>query len=267
MIPFFLERAILNGWADFQTISHAFSSFGTLPIPNNSTVIITHIKWFPFINPIVLKDENENVITKWKDLFRYNEYQLNIDGKKSNNNLQFRNAFEFKITDLNYSFNLQDPVDENVFNKQFLFLQAPPIQQDVYFVCEEYIKLSLTRNCYIDPINTVYNLLQPIANIKDSPVGLKDVNLLLRAEMISPIPNNNTQYYFPATPKLDGFDLADGRKKNSYTHDIDKDYSQITDLDSATHFFASQYPFATSPLVEFGIVTINNNHFDKIKNQ
>lgn len=267
MIPTFLERAILNGWADYQTISHAFSTFGNLPIPNNQTVIITHIKWFPFLNPIKLLDDNGTDITTWQDLFRYNEYQLRIDGKKSNNYLQFRNEFDYKFTDPTISINLRDRINEGIFLKEFLPIQKAPIQQDVYFVCEEYIKLTLTRNCYISGIVNQFGLLQPVANVEPSVVGVKDVNLTLRAEMHSPIPNNNTQYYFPATPKNDGFDLVDGRKKNSYTQDIDNLYSGISNIDFASEPFISNYPYQTTPLVEFGMVTINNNHWDKIKNQ
>ena len=355
MIPRLLEKAILNGWAEFRTISHAFSSFGNLPIPNNSTVIITSIKWYPFINPIIKRASDGSITTTWRDLFRYNEYQLKIDGKKSKNFLQYRNEFDFKsfgingggngvfnfdtsgilnglsngtengsvtgttnqngnatviengtppppftatIANQNFDNNLVTinavtntiNLNENsnslgafTFNGtgltvnlddiinfeseeflNFLPIQKAPIIQDVYFVCEEFIKLTVTRNCFVNNVNTIMGLLQPVANENPAPDGLKDSNVLLRAELNSPTPN--TEYYWPGLIKNDGNNLVTPRKVENYIQDIDKDFSIISDIATINADLPAKFPYQTTPLIEFGIITINNKYWENIKN-
>ena len=69
-----LEKAILNGWAKFEINNFAFSNFGRIQIPKGSTVIITHIKWYPFFNPIEIKPE-----MRYKELFKYLDGEWTLD--------------------------------------------------------------------------------------------------------------------------------------------------------------------------------------------
>ena len=355
MIPNKLENAILNGWADYKTVSAAFSSFATLPIPDNSTVIITSIKWYPFINPIIKRASDGSIVTTWRDLFRYNEYQLKIDGKKSKNFLQYRNEFDFKSFGINgggngvFNFDTSGilsglsngtengsvtgttnqngnatviesgtpppPFTANIANQNFdnnlvtinavtntinlnensnslgnftfngtgitvnlddvinleseeflnfLPLQKAPIIQDVYFTCEEFIKLTVTRNAYINTIQTVYGALLNTATENAPPDGLQGVNVLLRDFMQSP--SGDYQFYYPATVKFDGNNANDPQSVEQYKQLIDPDFSIISDMQTVTNDLVARFPYQTLPLIEFGMVTINNTYWEKIKN-
>jgi len=150
MITPILEKAILNGWAKFQIHNHSFSNFGRIIIPKNSTVIITHVLWYPFFNP---KKVGLREIT-YKDLFKYNQYQLKIDGKKSTNYLIYNNGNEFQRMTMGAAANidLTQVIDESVLRRFWLYLQKNPIHTDTFFICEEYIKLTVTKNVFIDKI-------------------------------------------------------------------------------------------------------------------
>jgi hypothetical protein len=290
MIPAHLERAILHGFADFRTISHAFSTFGTIDIPNNATVVITQIKWYPFLNPIKKFQADGSSATTWRDLFKYIEYQLKIDGKKSKNYLQYKNEFTwqwfgsadrgtfngifdpltgaFNGSFVGVDFQLDDIINyQSEIWKNFLPIMHAPIIQDVYFVCEEYIKLTVTRNVFVEQVNTIYGLLQPPANEPPTPNGVQNVNLLQRAEMISP--GGQTQFYWPAGIDDNGNDINTPRKLENYTQDIDPAFSSISDMQTSPMIFElpARFPYHSLPLVEISLVTINNNYFDKIKNQ
>ena len=255
-----LEKAILNGWASFQTVSMAFSEFGAIPIPDNTTVIITSLKWYPFLNPVPPTDAFIN----WKDFFRYNEYQLKIDGKISKNYLQFRNEFKFKwFSDTPLNLDLNDPVDYGLISSAMIPIQSPPIIQDVFFPCNEFIKLTITRNCFIDTINNITGNPQSVANEQDAPNGLNNSNVVLRSEMISP--SLQKQYLFPATIKFDGNDINNGRKVEGYTQDIDPKFSLLSGFGDGDGDSFTRWTYQTTPLVELGLVTIQNTQFDKIK--
>lgn len=264
MIPVALEKAILNGWADYRKISHAFGTFSEFKIPKNSTVIITDIKWFPFIN--LLRDAANKNLLKWRDLFKFSEYQLKIDGKKSTNYLHYRNQWQYKFTDLpigTTGFNLDDFVDWNNVNKYFLPIQADPIIQDVYFVCEDYIKTTVSRNVFTANTITTFTTLQPEANEQPTPNGIQNMNVLNRVFMDSP--SAQRMAYTP--PNKNNIAVLTGfRNTETYKQDFDPVFSRIQDPSFAELSATINFIYNTTPLVEFGVVTINNTNFDKIKN-
>lgn len=347
-----LETAILNGWATYSKVSHALGMFGSIVVPDGSMFVIVDLKWFPFLDPIKIIQAGpggEN-ITTWRDLFRYNEYQLRIESKISTNYLQFRNEFDYKFfgealsseitaiteetnesesvydevgtidgistvdetgtftgtqnivtgafsgTSTNQgtivhnqdttnhgtsssngsslgsivgnisgtAINLDDLIDYNLLKNHFLPLQKSPIQQDVYFVCEKFIKLTISRNCFISNINSPFAPLNSIANENPTPNGVQNVSVVLRADLTSPTPQ--TQYYFPPNIPNSGVDVANTRKTEGYKQDLDPTYSRLSNPDSALASINSDFPYQTTPLVEFGIVTINKQYFDQIMN-
>lgn len=253
-----LEKLILSGKATFKIFNHALSSFGTIPIPQNNIVIITHIKWYPFINPFTPGDKIYNY--SWKQLFSFNEYQLKIDAKKSLNHLVFRNPQNFILSNLSKINNFDDLIDSNTFN-QIIWEQAPPINTDVFIICEEFVKLSITRNSFNNTIKTTFNILNDKANEKLPPSGLKNVPLLLNASMSSMFGNNFE--YIPG-----GYINANQNGPNqsqSYTH-----YQQPYNFDDSiiNDFSANQNYniYRQYPLIEFGIVTISSDEFNKLQN-
>lgn len=249
-----LERAILQGWATFNIHNHAFSNFGRINIPNNATVIITHVKWYPFLNPITVR---ENRLT-WRDLFKYNEYQLKIDGKKSTNFLQYRNSQDYKFTD-GTTINLDDIIGE-AGAKNFLYLQKLPIHTDVYFICEEYIKLTITRNAFIDRLTDNTAALNTQTDEQPPQKGLQGIKLLLSEKMQSPsgltmdyVMGNYNDSNLTAAP-------SNNTHEANYVQDIDDPYSIFLPPSK------TKFPYSANPLIEIGYVTINNNNFNKLKN-
>lgn len=252
-----LENAILQGWATFRIINHAFANFSKIEIPNNATVIITHVKWYPFLNPIN-KGGNPKGFT-YRQLFEYNEHTLKIDGKKSTNFLVFRNEFDYKWTKQGIDFSLDEEINLDTLKSFFLPLQKRPIHTDVYFICEEYIKLTATRNAFIDKLNTNYGILNPRMAEQPPQVGMQGVTTLLNVEMNSL--GGRQQQYVPPTYKGASMTTPPTPQTiESYMQGIDPDFSTYDTLDFLN------FPYHTQPLIEIGMVVVNNNNFNKLKN-
>ncbi|RTK97623.1 MAG: hypothetical protein EKK64_01040 [Neisseriaceae bacterium] len=252
-----LENAILQGWATFRIVNHAFANFSKIDIPNNATVIITHVKWYPFLNPI--GKNGDLITTTYREFFQYSEHTLKIDGKKSTNFLVFRNEFEFLWTQSGINFNLDDTIDLNTLNSFFLPLQKRPIHTDVYFICEEYIKLTATRNAFIDKLIPNYGVLNPRMAEQPPQVGMQGVTTLLNVEMNSK--GLKKQEYVPPTYKGATMTVPPTAQTiESYMQGIDIDYSTYNTLDKI------KFPYHTQPLIEIGLVVVNNNNFNKLKN-
>lgn len=253
-----LEKAILAGWADFKTFNHAFGSFGSVTIPKDNMVIITHVKWNHFFNTYQTESFER---TSLQDLYQYSEYQLKIDGFKSKNFLIFKNRIDFKILDPTLKVDVTAPISSYIDTfKKYFFPQHPqPIIQDVFFVCEDYIKLTITRNEYINGVTTDYTTLNPKVHEKDLPTGVANVNVLKNAEMLS-IGGSKMTYSPPNKVNASPSSFNNPQTMETYSQPYDKD-SFMRDIKGN-----SKIQYFTNPLVELGIVTFNKNYFDRIMN-
>ena len=196
-------------------------------------------------------------------LFRYSEYTLKIDGKKSLNYLIFKNRIDFKVLDPTLVIDVQAQINTYVDKlKKYVFPQHPqPIQEDVFFVCENYINLSVTRNEYINDITTDFSTLNPKANQPIIPQGLGNLSVLktLKGNSINGLKYN---YQPPNKVNAEPLTLAvENQTMQSYTQPLDKG-SVFSDPKGNSDYIYFQYP-----LVELGYVIFNNNDFDKIMNQ
>lgn len=260
MISQLLERAILRGKATYSKYTHAHGMYGNLLIPEGKVVIIVDIKWHQFINPY----KNLGTTTT-ADFFKFNEYQMKIDGFKSKNFLTYRNYFDTTgVTVAQGAIPGSDPVSTYIGNAGFNLKPMPPIIQDVYFICEKFIKITISRNAFFNALVSTYGNLNPVASQENAPNGVGNVNVLRRLQMASATPN--TMFYTPPGNTDAGLALpAGGRNAESYTQDIDATNSQIYPPDTGYNATLAQ-PTLTQPLVEFGIVTINSNDFDQLMN-
>ncbi len=156
-----LEKAILSGWATYQKYNHAFGSFGSVAIPKGHLAIIVDVKWNHFFNSFQFENEG---LTTLKELLRYSEYTLKLDCKKSKNYLIFKNQIKFMITNPTVSIDLDGTLASQADNiKKFFFPQHPqPIQQDVFFVCEEYILYCVEYNDVIFYYEKLYTFYRPL---------------------------------------------------------------------------------------------------------
>ena len=255
-----IEKAILSGWATYQKVNHAFGSFGSVTIPKGHTVIILDVKWNHFFNTFRSRNPLDTTL---KDLLKYSEYTLKIDGKKSCNYLIFKNRMDFKVLKPDLTISINTSFMDLGESLQFIFPQHPqPIQQDVFFVCENYINLSVTRNEFINDNNSDYTTLNPKANQHATPSGLGnlDVTKNLNSKSIS---GANKYIYQPpnkvnAEPNTVG---TEPQTMQSYTQPLDKN-SGMSKLDANSNLIYFNYP-----LIEIGYVIFNNNDFDKIMNQ
>lgn len=254
-----IEKAILSGWATYQKVNHAFSSFGGVVIPKGKIAIILDVKWNHFFNPYKREFRSASL----QDIYKYSEYQLKIDGNKSTNFLIFKNRIDFKVTDPNLVIDVTKPIGDYIdtFAKYFFPQHPQPIQQDVFFVCEDYINLTISRNQFINNIATDFAPLNPVSNQKPIPYGIGQQNTLTnqQSESIGGVkwvysPPNNAN---AAPNSFAGNDL----QTQSYTQPYDKEsFMQDTKGNENILYFSF-------PLVELGIVIMNSNDFDRIANQ
>lgn len=253
-----IEKAILAGWCTYQKVNHAFSTFGSVTIPKGHTVIILDVKWNHFFNP---SKERQNDTTL-KDLMKYSEYTLKIDGKKSKNFLIFKNRIDFKVLKPDLSININTSFKDLGESLNFIFPQHPqPIQQDVFFVCENYINLTITRNEYINDISTDYTTLNPLANETPIPTGVSNLRLL-KNFLAKSIAGLKFMYRPPSNQNANPNTLGtEPQTMQSYTQPIGTNSGMSNpEENSATIYF-------NYPLVELGYIIFNNNDFDKIMNQ
>jgi hypothetical protein len=257
MITPLLERAIMSGKAVYSKYTHAMGMYGSLKIPEGKIVIILDIKWHSFINPY----KNVGTITV-KEFFKYNEYQLKIDGFKSHNFMTFRNRITKEDLLLG---GVQDTDLISTINGLFYTLSpGEPIQQDVYFICEKYIRITISRNAFFNALNSTYSTLNAVAAEQNVPNGVGNVPVLNRLQMASATPA--TMFYTPPGNTNAGLTIpAGGRNAETYTQDLDATNSQIYPPDTGFNATLGT-PTLTQPLVEFGIVTINSNEFNNLMN-
>jgi hypothetical protein len=258
-----IEKAILSGWATYRKINHAFSSFGSIAIPKGHTAIILDISWHHFID-VSPKPEFSPWLETLENLQKYSEYQLKIDGKKSLNYLEYRNIFKFVITNPRLAIDITEPFSayELILNKYILPIHSQPIQKDVFFVCENYINLSITKNVYINNVNDNYTQLNPKANQPPTPNGLGNLPVTTAANFFDPL--------------AEGYQLIPTLRENTggpyvapigdqiienYNHPI----SKVGNL--STIVGNQPFLYNKTPLIELGIVIFNSNDFDKIANQ
>lgn len=257
MITPLLEKAIAEGKATYSKFTHAFGTWGGLKVPDGKTIIITDVKFTPFINPYA----NSPGIT-FQDFLNYNEYQLRIDGKKSKNFMIYRNHISFIKTSDAVNFLMTDTLGSVIATGAVHFVPPPPVIQDVFFICEEYIKIAITRNGFRDNLGTIPGLLAPVAAEQNKPNGLGDVPVQLRISMSS---GAQTMNYTPPTNRFGGQPMpASGRNSETYA----QDYSDTSVLASpgAGYTTTIARPYLIFPLIEFGLVTINSNEFTKLMN-
>lgn len=259
MIPYHLERAIMNGVATYSKHTHAMGMYGNFTIPQGKLVIIIDIKWHNFINPY------KNAAMLMKEWLKFNEYQMKIDGKKSVNYMTYRNNFSYYSNLLN---SVQpDSQIATAFVNGF-FTPNPPVIQDVYFVCEEFIKITISRNVYLDSFTSNYGVPSQKAAQEKAPNGVQNVPVLKRVEMKSSAPLS-MHYTPPGNIDAGLTNPTGGRNYESYAQDLDPDtvgfLSQIYPPETGFNAVVNQ-PTLTQPLVEFGVVTINSNEFDKLAN-
>lgn len=259
MITPLLEKAILSGKAKFQIHNHAQSNWGRILIPRNSTVIITHIKWYPFYN---FKWYEFGPALTWREFFKFNEYQLKVDGKKSINYFVYRNSYDFKWMMFNNpefpGIDLNSTFNQEIANQYMLPLQAHPIHTDVFLICEEYVKLTLTNNVF----NSSFAFqapLNPSAAQQPPPSGLEGVAIQLRNDMSSP--TGQLQKYVNGSNE-DAYIVTPTNRTHTanYIQDIDANFSTFVPMNDLAS------PYQQSPLVEFGYVTINTNDFNNLQN-
>lgn len=262
MITNRIEKAILSGWATYQKVAHSFSSFGSITIPKDHTVIILDITWNHFWNSYKIGKEGQTTLA---DLFRLSEYQLKIDGKKSKNFLIFKNKINLQILDSTISIDVNTPIQQLIAEDKLKYIlpnHSNPIQKDVFFVCEEYINLTVTRNSYVRNIATDYAPLNPSANQNVEPSGIGGVSVVknLQADAIGGLKN----YLYRPPNKQNSEPNSFGANDQtmfSYSQPYDQT-SVFTNVNSNDNFL-----FYKFPLIEIGYVIFNNNETDKILNQ
>lgn len=263
MIPALLERAILKGWATYSKFTHAFGMYGSFVIPKGKIVIITDITWHNFLNPVT---NNGQTLTR---NLRQMEYQLKVDGKKSVNFLTFRNRIDFyksaTLTAGSDGF-LSDDINALVSTDSLVMQPAAPITKEVYFICEEFLRLTISRNAFVESFANDVGLLSQTASQPNLPNGVQNVNVLRRIEMFTFV--GQSQPYTPPNNNECGVaGVVSDRNTETYKQDLaNNDESSVYPPQSGGDMDILNNTVLSTPMVEFGLVTINSNHFDQLAN-
>jgi hypothetical protein len=255
MITPLLEKSILSGKASYSKFTVAMGMFGRLAIPEDKLVIITDIKWNQFINPYT-----NGGGTTIDDFLNWNEYQMKIDAFKSSNIMTYRN--NISIVKTNDLIQVSSGSTLTAVMGILHFIPGPPIIQDVFFICEGHIKITISRNAFRDTLTSNYGALSQKSTEVNYPGGIKNINVLKRLTMTSATPQ--TMYYTPPGDQYAGLATPGSRNFQNYSQDYDP-LSQIYPPDQGVNSTINR-PYLTQPLVEFGIVTINTNEYTRLAN-
>lgn len=209
------------------------------------------------------------------DLFNYNEYQLKIDGKKTKNYYHFRNEMDFQwfnglinneILFGTPGVSLTDLVDNTTLSKNFLLKNQRPTQINTYLVCEEYIKLTVTRNALVETMVNTMGLVNNRADEKNSPNGIANKNVLLNSNMQGGL----IQQDYQPPQKINTGAPSGDRLKENYVQDISfNNASMLTEPQGIINLnpaLPNLSPYVTHPLITIGVVLVNKNGFDELQN-
>lgn len=267
-----LEKLILKGKASYNVYNFSLGMFGAVPITPGNTAIITNITYYPFNNPI--KDLSDEMIVSftYRDLLSYIEYQLKIDGKKSKNFHVFRNDYNLNILDPTLTLNLDAKVNLNNIKNHFLFGTKHPIQIPTYQVCEEYIKLTVSRNAMVNNLNNIAGVVNETANEENAPNGVQDIKLLLKTQGSDE--GGNRWDYFPPTIDNTNEPITNNRSFENYSQDFygisatsfNGELTPPQDMKGTNEALLHVNPYGTTPLISIGYVLINKNAFDELIN-
>ena len=256
MIPQELEKLILRGKAVYSVHTHAWSSFGAIQVPKDKLVIITNIKWNYFINPY----ENTDSASSVRNSLRFNEYQLKVESAKSKTFFQYRNGVAIDPLTGGTSVSTWSSI---INARPWPFIVMPPDYKDVYIVCSDFIKLTITRNAFIETFGSTNGAVSQLANEQAPPNGVNGVSLIKRMALNSKTPQN--MWNTPAGDAYAGLASPGARNTQSYSQDIDPNYSLIYPPDAGVCQIIG-FPYVTNPCVEFGIVTVNSNDYNDLIN-
>lgn len=260
-----LEDAIFKGYATYNKYTTAFASYSSIVVPKNCYIIVTDISYTPFLNP---QTEFDGELT-WRELFAATEYQLKVDGKTSINYMTFRNEFKWRwfpdavslvILGVALPTNLDEAIDPLLFQNYFLPEHSAPIKKDVFFVCQDQVKLTITRNAY-DIQSSVYTLLSTKASEKQPPLGVAGLNTLQSIYMQTAAVTQSN-FIPPNRSEANGIAPLTTNRDN-YVTGLDQS-SIISDFPNNSSY--RSMPFYFAPLVEIGYVVIKDSHWDKISN-
>lgn len=262
-----LEKLILRGQATYNVFNFAFGMFGEITIPQGSTAVITNITWYPFLNPI----KNVEQKMTYRELFSFIEYQLKIDGKKSKNFHEFRNTINItRFNAQNLGIRLDDYVEAGVIN-EMIFSTGYPIQIPTYQVCEEFIKLTVSRNALAYRMGNVYNNVNSKAGESPAPLGVQNINVITDLRMTDI--DGDTMQYLPPSLKNQN-NPANNKSVQNYSQDFygasNTNYNgaltEIQDIAGTNHLVYNTNPYGSFPLCSIGYVLINKNAFDELMN-
>lgn len=265
MLPVILEKAIINGWAQYRLVNFAYGSFESLKLPDNSFAVITTVIWNHFVNPP--KDFKQGLT--WGEFFESCEYQLKIESDVKIDYLQFRNSIKWTNNNALNPIVRTALINDILFDRHFIQEPNPnPIILETYLQCIKFINLSVTRNAFTKSMVSTNGLLNKVANQQPAPNALGDSQVILDVKMTSnkgsvmdyvPPGYANASINSPTSRQLDQYNvdisLAD---VNSYE-------SNLQTLDTTVVTSSARRPFTNFPLITLGVVIINNNYVDKIK--
>lgn len=267
-----LEKLILKGKASYNVYNFSFGMFGAVPITPGNTAIITNITYFPFLNPI--KDLSRDMLANftYRDLLSYIEYTLKIDGKKSKNYHVFRNEFNITFLNSNHNFTLDDLINPTLINDHFLLGTKSPIQIPTYQVCEEFIKLTVSRNALVKNLINTNDLVNSTANEENTPEGVQNLKILVKTEGNDE--GGNRWDYFPPSINNSGELITNQRSNENYSQDFygvsatsfNGQLTQPQDMAGTNTNLLKINPYGSTPLISLGYVLINKNAFDELIN-
>lgn len=118
-----LERLILQRKAVFKTHNHGVSGVGTIPNPNNRTIIVTGFIYQPFV------DYPDNISAADLKIFQEGKFihTLRLSAKENNANWTFRDTFK----------------TNQISSTAYMILPEKPIQVDTFFVANENINIDI----------------------------------------------------------------------------------------------------------------------------
>jgi len=261
MITPLLEKLILKGEAQFQTMSHAFGMLERFSIPTQRVGIITKIIWWNFMNRDFLQAHT------WNELFNRPEYQLRIESENGQTWYHFRNTINWTWTDPLNALDLSTNISDAKFN--FLLWQpGPPVQIDTYIPVTGNIKSVVSRNA-IEVFTNNEGNVNAKANEQNAPNGVGNLNLLLRSKMQDRYANY-TEFYAPPSDDWTGL-AAPVPPDRNFTQGYKVDYMPRVGGGTANSelsmpgAFSVPSAYVQCPLVTYEMVTINKNAMDSLQ--
>ena len=237
MITPILERLILENKAEYKTHNHGIGGVGTIPNPNNRTIVVTDIIYFPFVHNGGGVNTFPNTAAAFNAFLANGQliHTLKMQAKQKVCKYTFRDEYNLKT------------VEDSLY-----VLPSAPVKVDCYFMAFEDIHINL-KSFNIGQIFTDVSKCSSSSKEEQVPLGYgteNDVNASITVKLVTQTDDfGNILNYCPV-----------GKRDSSATLSPENKILDFVGLNAINAAVNADANYAGWPVIQFGYVELYDKY-------